>query len=687
MTALPDADALRAFLDRVRRRLLLLRAGEGIAAGAVGAAFFVLLGVRAAAPLAALVAGATILRVLLGETWKPGWWQRDSTVARQAERRAPEAKNLIVTASELEPATVSSYVPRLVVAHAARIARRLDPAVLFPARPVVLLVLGATLLLAGALWLPASVREVAELRRERSGDPVVRGISVTITSPAYAGLAEQTLSNPARIEALASSRIELQVDAVAAEVLVHTVEGVTRAVRGSRGFTVTLPVTADGFVAVEPRDSAGVAGPRYIASLVVTPDHAPQVALTSPGRDLFFSTVPSTIPVAMRADDDIALSSLVLRFTAVSGSGERFTFTERDVPVSVRATTPQSWTATGTWRLDELQLAPGDMLVYRAVATDRRPGAAPVESERFVIEVVTPGAVAAEGFAADDTRERYAASQQMIILKTERLIARQASLPRDSVLDAALLLAAEQRQVRAEFVFMMGGDLHDHAEELSGTTLVDEVAEAEAESDLREGRLQNQGRVDMMRAIRAMSRASVQLTDVNLEQALRDERIALENLMRAFARSRFILRALTQRERIDLDRRLSGTLDRATGLSTEPVRPEPPRHQVLLRRILADVAALASTAVPAGTAERAVSGAVDLERNGGTDSLDVVRRVQQLVARSGTIGARSGVDSLLRDLTRLLAATLPAAPRPGLPLPATLLTGAHRDALRQGARP
>ena len=37
--------------------------------------------------------------------------------------------------------------------------------------------------------------------------------------------------------------------------------------------------------------------------------------------------------------------------------------------------------------------------------------------------------------------------------------------------------------------------------------------------------------------------------------------------MRAFARSRFILRALTQRERIDLERRLSGALNMTAGLS------------------------------------------------------------------------------------------------------------------------
>jgi hypothetical protein len=123
----------------------------------------------------------------------------------------------------------------------------------------------------------------------------------------------------------------------------------------------------------------------------------------------------------------------------------------------------------------------------------------------------------------------------MVILKTERLIARRPSIPSDSVSDAARQLAAEQRQVRAEFVFMMGGEVEDLAGETTGTLELNEVAEAEGETDLLAGRLQNRGRVDMMRAIRSMSRASSALTEASLDQALRDERAALDNLMRAFA--------------------------------------------------------------------------------------------------------------------------------------------------------
>ena len=416
------------------------------------------------------------------------------------------------------------------------------------------------------------------------------------------------------------------------------------------------------------------------------------MTLTSPGRDLFFSTVPASVPVAITAEDDLALGSVELRYTAVSGSGERFTFVERTVPVTLTRATARTWSASGTWSLAQLELAPGDLVVYRAIATDRRPGAPPVESESYVIEVVTPGAIAAEGFAADDQRDRYAASQQMVILKTERLLARRASLPPDSLSQESRMLSAEQRQVRAEFVFMMGGEVEDLAAEAAGTLELNEVAEAEAEGDLLAGRLQNQGRVDMMRAIRAMSRASAALTDANLDQALRDERVALDNLMRAFARSRFILRALTQRERIDLDRRLSGSLNRTSGLSGPVAEGAPPGEVAGLRRLLAELAALSSGDSAAVRGARAVDATVALLRTApGSDTLRALAARVQDVARDLQAGPevrRARVDSLVRQVVTLVAVALPLA-RDDVESPVTgALDGALRDALaRRSPRP
>ena len=338
---------------------------------------------------------------------------------------------------------------------------------------------------------------------------------------------------------------------------------------------------ADGFIAIEPAASDGQPGVRRLIGFGVTADQPPRVRVTTPGRDLYFADANRTIDVAVEADDDLALDSLRLRFTKVAGSGENFTFTDGEAPLAVTRDNDRAWKARGSLKLDTLELAAGDMVVYRGVATDRRPGTTPVESDTFIVEILAPGAVAAEGFAMDDQRDRYAISQQMVILKTERLLARKPSVStgRRSRM-RRLGLAAEQRQVRAEFVFMMGGELAEELVDTSSLTELNEEAEAAGEADLAAGLLANQGRADLIRAIRSMSHAATSLNGSEVERALKEERQALVYLQRAFTRARFILRALTERERLDLSRRLTGVLA-ATARGARPAveTPVPPQSR------------------------------------------------------------------------------------------------------------
>jgi hypothetical protein len=675
----PDAVAIDQFLRRVRRRLVMLRLFEGAASGVVLAASLSMAG----APLWVLLTVglmAPVVRVALGDQWRFGWWRSLPAVARAAERRTSLGRNLLVTASEL-PRGGRSYVNDVVMQRAAQLSATVDPAELFPTMRVLASLVVASI----ALWLtrvsPSEGPLVFDRGAGRAAGTSLQRLRITVTPPAYSGASATTVTDPSRIDALASSRIEVRAEANASSVRMETLTGFVGLSRSDDGeFRGGFTATADGFIAIEPRDSAGAAGSRSLIGLAVTQDRPPRVSLTAPGRDLFFSTVPGSLPVAVAADDDIELSTLRLRYTAVSGSGERFTFVEREVPITLTRANNRSWTARGTWNLASLELAPGDLVVYRAVATDKRPGSTPVESESYVIEVVTPGAIAAEGFAADDQRDRYAVSQQMVILKTERLLARRASIPSDSVTEDARLLAAEQRSVRAEFVFMMGGELEDLAAEMAGTLELNEVAEAEAEGDLLAGRLQNQGRVDMTRAIRAMSRASAALTEANLEQALRDERAALDNLMRAFSRSRFILRALTQRERIDLERRLSGTLNLTAGLSGPSSESVPDERVTALRRLLSEVAALRGDST--GRSSRISDAAMALIRaNPGSEAVrSLAARVQDL-ARAPRAAA---VDSVVNAIAAMIQ--LPRSPNVSVSLQSDLLRGAWRAASGRGSR-
>jgi hypothetical protein len=688
MSAWPEADEVGRFLAGVRRRMVALRTLEGAAAGLLLAALISLTGTRSATVLASIVFAAILGRAIFGDRWRFGWWRSLPGIARELERRTTTGRNLIVTAAELSQGA-RGYVHDAVMTHAAQKAREIDAPRLFPARAAVSAVILGAIVLAAAMLRPTSGGRFVGRQLIRASAPVVRRVELTVVPPAYSALPRTTTIDPTRIEARAGSRIEIRLQASATSVSLETLEGKQPMRDDAGAFTAIFTAHTDGFLAFEPRDSAGTTGTRRLVGLAVTPDSPPRVTLKSPGRDLFFSVVPDTLPVAISADDDLALESLHLRYTAVSGSGERFTFVERDVPITVNKANPASWTARGTWRLSDLGLSPGDLLVYRAVAMDRRPGAPPVESESYVLEVVTPGAIAAEGFAADDQRDRYAVSQQMVILKTERLIARRASLAADSVSAESRLLAAEQRSVRAEFVFMMGGELEDMTADAAGTLELNEVAEAEAESDILAGRQQNQGRVDMMRAIHAMSRASSALTDANLDQALQSERTALNNLMRAFSRSRFILRALTQRERIDLERRLSGSLALTAGVSGPPVAHVPDERAVALRRLLVDVAAMATN--DSAASNRAVTSAQGVLRaDPGSPALQrLTARVQEIAgdARSRQApGLALRLDSLLKEVSLQIELFTPGAPASRAALDADVLEGALRDATSRSVR-
>ena len=700
MIARPDGAALRAFLSRIGRRIAWLAAAEGAAVGLGLAALIALWRWRASGSLTPALVAATVLAAIgcalaLGITLR-----RRRGIPTLVERRAPQCRNVVVTAAELldRPTTVRPEIGALVLRQATRTVDALDASVLFPARRALLA------LAAGAALLAVSLVAVS-VQPALSSAPVnipldalgIDRVVATVTPPAYANQRPQALRDPTRIEALAGSRIELAIEATAAAVNMETIEGNQRLDPVATGtFSATTRADADGYLSIEPLASNGRTGLRRLIGLTVTPDRAPRVRVTAPGRDLFLTDARRTLDVAIEADDDIALASLKLRYTKVSGSGERFTFTDGEVPVTITRTDSRTWKARGNLALSALGLEQGDVVVYRGVAADERPGAAATESDAFIVEITSPGAIASEGFAIDDELDRNAVSQQMVILKTERLLERRASMNAEAFAEESRNIAAEQRTVRAEFVFMMGGEL---AQEVTGgeagITELNEEEEAEAGDDILAGRLANRGRVELLRAIRSMSDASTRLVAVEVDSALSDERLALEHLQRAFSRTRYILRALTQRERLDLSRRLTGALVDA-GRDVRPVAEAGVDARVVtLRGALAEIAALASDAnAPAAGAGARLSVVAERVLRVDPSSAALQGISRQLADAAGAVtggrvdDGRALVDSAAVRLGAVIRAALVKAPSRSLPADVQRLEGALVDALRRpgGAR-
>jgi hypothetical protein len=675
MHASPDAGRFAAFLARARRRSQAVAALRGSAVGFGLAAIALLAGAHrgSAAAAAAITAALVVVGVVIAATMAAR--QR---VSHLIEQRTPGSRNLVFTAAELieRPDAAAPYIATRVLRDATQLTSSLDLRQIIPSRTAAIALTAGLVAWSGAIVIASYASDNTRLGPSSERAATILGIDIEVTPPDYAARPSQVLHDPARIEVLAGSRLRVTVTADAADVTIDTISASLPLAVDGRTFSTTVLADADGYLAFAPKAANGSLGARRLVGLSVTPDQAPRVRLTAPGKDMIVRNGQFVLPFAIEADDDLGLASLKLLYTRISGSGENFTFTEGEVPVTITRASDRSWSATGSWALAPLKLEPGDMVIYRGAATDRRPGSPPAESDRFIVEIAAPGAMAGEGFAIDDRLDKYAISQQMVILNTERLLAKRATLPEDDYRREAEGVAAEQRQVRAEFVFMLGGELADLGVDL--TTLNEEV-EAAGEADLAAGRMANQGRTDLLRAIRFMSVAAARLAERDLTAALPTEREALTYLQRAFSRSRYLLRTLSERERLDLSRRLTGVLA-ALDRSSRPAAEPPPNPRVMaVRRALAEMAALAADANrgSTGIAARATALAEQVLRIDPSSA--PLRDVATAITQASWDRAATGLAAIAR-------ASLPADPAHVANPELDALAGALADALRRRGR-
>jgi hypothetical protein len=560
------AGATRALVRRVRALAIVEAGAWAVAAGVVS---------RSAA-VAAVVAGLVAAWRLVSAN--------PAAIVRAVERADPLSRNVFVTASELMSGrlTTSDQMRARVMADAAGVAQRINRSAIAPAGPAMRAVTAAVVATAVVLAVPLwrdRVAEVASVVRQPTGDRstavAMLRVRATIEPPTYTGLTSSTVENPEQLPAIEGSRLAIAVESSADAVIVEHDGAATTLTRGSdRTFVYRTAVKKTGFVVVS------AAGARHTIPIVVSPDALPAVTLTAPGRDLVYAGGNEPIAFTARATDDFGLRSLRLRYTRVSGSGENFAFEDGEIPLEVARHTPREWSGRATRSIADLNLKEGDILVYRAVAADARESDGTGSSDTFFIEISKLGVAAGEAFTLPAEETKYALSQQMLIVKTERLQQRRSALSDADLTEEALNLAVEQRMIRAEFVFMLGGEVED------------EEVEAGQSNELQEGRLQNRGQRDVRAATIAMSQAEKLLTGANTREALVAERAAVAALQRAFARDRYILRALAARSQLDLARRLTGKTSGAADWRRSVPDAPANRRAALLQDVLKGISEL-----------------------------------------------------------------------------------------------
>jgi hypothetical protein len=554
-----------ALITTVARRRLLVHAGWAAAAGLVLAAL-VWTTMRAygvPSVIAIVTASTAVLLVSVLALWRTAGQRSRYEAARAIETACPDLRNVLVTAEELErhPRRAAPAIAARVFDEADRVTSRVRAAEVVPVRGASLGVATAVMIVLAVTWIPEwrapSAGALAPSSEDVSSPLAAGSVRFTVVPPAYSELATITLTDPERIVALEGSRVRVETSA-------------GERARFGEDVVDEIVARASGYFAIE-RDADAL----RLVPLTVTPDRAPSVRVEAPGKDMLLPDGSRTIPVTITASDDLALSALELRFTRVSGSGEQFEFVEGSLPVDLARPSSREWRGEGRLTLPAMNLGPGDSIVYRAVARDRRPGDAGLaSSDTYMLEIAGPGQVALEGVEMPPELERYAMSQQMIVLKLERLRAKEAGLTLEALTEEAASIAAEQRTVRANFIFLLGGHVED------------EFEEAEHSHEIQEGRLENTARQDINAAISQMTRVGEGLAALNVAAALPPARAAVESLQRAFGRSRYLLRALASRSRLDPSRRLTGAL--ADASDWRRTVPDPEERDGLSVRALLD---------------------------------------------------------------------------------------------------
>jgi hypothetical protein len=632
---LRNNDSWPVVLKQVQGRWLVRSISLSVAAAGVAFAIAIVLGSISIAIGAALVVAAVMS--VRGRSLS------SVEAALMIERALPMA-NLLVTTAELDarPRPVRAEIREAIDRQVRDRLPAVDSARVVPlAQPVAVAV--AVVFGCGVLTSLGAPSITTSVTRQRAGNASVErstALSVRVTPPSYTKRTPEVFDGPVQVTVIAGSRIQID----------------------SGGEPLRNWIAAES-AAIEIRSHAN-AQPRFL-SVIVVPDAAPMLRIVTPGKDTAFAAPSGQVPIRVESRDDIGLSSLALRFTKASGGGENLSFMEGEVPLRLERTNDRQWRAQANLSLEALKLEDGDIIVYRAIARDTNPAGSPVQSEQYLIEIGKNAAIVDAGFALPTEEKKYAISQQMVIYKTEQLISSR-SKHADDWLDQTRLIAMEQRMVRAEVVFLGGGEVED------------ELEEAAKSDELTEGRLQNTGRAEMLRAINAMSRAEAQLNDGRAAEALVFERQALASLERALDRRRYFLRTLPDRSRIDAARRLIGERGDARSWMRDFHYALPDDAPAGARQVMNELAAAAANPADANAALASRVAAVDPSSKELQDAAVAIASASSGAAR---------IEALHRAMKALTAHALKAlAASAGVDLRDASLSGALTEQLARRPR-
>ena len=422
---LPESGAaghtVGAVFEAARRRALLRQVLQGVAAALLALAVLALIAQPSrrallifAVSASALIAASLRLR------------RRSRTpraLAASLESRRPQLHNVVVTAEELlrHPERAPDGVRERVFADAAASLRSIRVGVLWPLGRLVAGVATAAGMAATAFALSQRGGTGSGVATQAPGAAHADvAIEVVLTPPPYTRRPIVSLQNPERVEA---------VEGTVARVTVANARDV-RIRLGARPLAVTsvdersvveTRLTDSGYLAVE---TSGSDATTRLIVVTVVPDRTPVARIERPARDLLLPDARSSVEVTGSVADDIAVRALSLRYTRVSGSGEQFEFVEGELPLQIASDSDAAAGGpVGRFRAAAPRPRAGRLARLSPHRARRAPRRCRHGRRRTRSSLRSPGraTVPLEGFEMPPEQERYALSQQMIVVKMSGL--------------------------------------------------------------------------------------------------------------------------------------------------------------------------------------------------------------------------------------------------------------------------
>ncbi len=674
-------------VERARRRLGFAAIGAAVLRSVATALGLLLLaatvdafvaipaGTRRIVPLVAAVAAI----VVFARRWRRAGVRSDAaSAALWIEARFPSLRYALVTA--VDP----RYAGRVPEIEQAAAQVEFEPAVTKAVRraltgPAVGVALFAALLLllpSGAVARVVAPAAGDALSRARAGSRVnpLATVVVRVSPPAYAGLRDESLDNPASVRALVGSSITIE--GVAGDGQVVATQGTETAAPGDMH---TSSVTAGDrwhLALVMPATPTAVrlraASHERLLLLEPAPDSAPVVLLTLPGRDSILRKATGQIRLAATASDDYGLASGVFELIVSSGSGENFTFKSR----TLGAVTFSSRTGelAATLSLDSIGLQPGDMLHLRAVVRDRNnvsgPGVGTSDTRTLRIARSDEYDSVAVDPAPPPEAEKNALSQRMLLMMAQALEKKRPKISHAQLVSESRVIAVDQTRLRkrvGEIVFTRLGEntgeegdaadkrLDQPVNPDSVLAAADRLANAPAGTAL-EGNEDETPLVatnrPLLEAYNAMWSASGELEVGEPGKAIPFMKKALDALQAARSAERIYLRGKTRAVVVDIDRvRLQGK-DKGSASARTPRQPADPARDQRIARFDAALALVRGT--PSAAVDSLLLLRLDLlDRDAGA-----ARAIE--TAANALRSGQDATNALIR--ARRALAAMPSAP-------------------------